>query len=262
VVAGRAFDATDDIPGGRNIIIDDWAARIAFGNENAVGRTLLARISTPQAEQYTVVGVVRHVRHSALVGEEKESVYFPAGTLGNFANAWMIRGDGDLNALASATRAALLQLDGQYLITNLMPQADYLDRAMAPTRFALGLITTFAVLAAVLASIGLYGVLSSLVRQRVNEIGVRMAFGAQPSSIFRMVVRQGMELSAIGVVVGLVGAFALTRFMTKLLVNVSPTDALTYGVMVVVFFAIAALASFLPARRAASVPPNQALLES
>jgi len=261
IIEGRGFDASDDVPGGHNIVIDEWTKRLAFGDQPAVGRTLLARISTPQAESYTVVGVVRHVRHSSLVGDEKESVYFPAGTLGNFSNAWMIRTGGDLAALTAAVRAALAQLDPQYLVTNVMPAQDYIDRAMAPTRFALGLIAVFAGLAVVLAGIGLYGVLSSLVRQRVSEIGVRMAFGAQPASIFRMVVGQGLALSAVGVAVGLVGALVLTRFMTKLLVSVSPTDALTYVVMVLVFLAVAALASFLPARRAAGIQPNQALIE-
>jgi putative ABC transport system permease protein len=132
---------------------------------------------------------------------------------------------------------------------------------MAPTRFALALIGVFAALAATLAAIGLYGVISSLVRQRVQEIGVRMAFGAQPSLIFRMVVGQGLRLSSIGVVIGLAAALLLTRAMTKLLIGVTPTDPLTFATMVVVFFAIASLASFLPARRAARIEPNVALRE-
>ena len=132
---------------------------------------------------------------------------------------------------------------------------------MAPTRFALALIAVFAGLAATLAAIGLYGVLSSLVRQRVAEIGVRMAFGAQPSGIFRMVVGQGLTLSAIGIGVGLVAALLLTRAMTKLLIGVTPTDPLTFVSMIVVFLVIATLASWLPARRAAGVSPNVALRE-
>ena len=117
----------------------------------------------------------------------------------------------------------------------------------------------FAGLAATLAAIGLYGVLSSLVRQRSTEIGVRMAFGAQPMGIFRMVVGQGLKLSAIGVGIGLVTALLLTRAMTKLLIGVTPTDPVTFAGMVVVFFVIAAVACFLPARRAATVQPNVAL---
>jgi putative ABC transport system permease protein len=132
---------------------------------------------------------------------------------------------------------------------------------MAPTRFAMALIALFAGIAAALAAIGLYGVLSSLVRQRGTEIGVRMAFGAEPSGIFRMIVGQGLRLSAIGVGVGLVASLLLTRAMTKLLVDVTPTDPVTYAAMIVVFFGIAVVACWLPARRAARVQPNVALME-
>jgi predicted permease len=257
IIAGRDFDASDEAPGATTMIIDEQAAKLAFGNESAIGKTLLARPGGPDATPFTVVGVVKHLRHTTLFGAEKESIYFPD----NPGNAWLIRTDGDPNSIVGSVRSALLAADPQLLVTNIQPLRANLDRAMAPTKFTLWLITAFAGLAVVLAGIGLYGVLSSLVRQRVNEIGVRMAFGAQPSSIFRMVVGQGMTLSAIGVGVGLVGSFALTRSMNKLLVGVSPTDPMTFAVMVLVFLGIAALASWLPARRAASVQPNVALLE-
>jgi len=125
----------------------------------------------------------------------------------------------------------------------------------------MALIALFAGIAAALAAIGLYGVLSSLVRQRATEIGVRMAFGAQPSGIFRMIVGQGLKLSAVGVTVGLVAALLLTRAKTKLLIGVTPTDPLTFVAMIAVFFVIAAVACWLPARRAAGVQPNVALRE-
>ena len=132
---------------------------------------------------------------------------------------------------------------------------------MAPTRFALGLISVFAGLAATLAAIGLYGVLANLVRQRASEIGVRIAFGAQPSSIFRLIIGQGMVLSVVGVVAGLIGAFWLTRTMARMLVGVTPTDPLTFASMVALFFGIAAAACWIPARRAAGLQPSVALRE-
>jgi len=132
---------------------------------------------------------------------------------------------------------------------------------MAPTRFALGLISVFAALAAALAGIGLYGVLANLVRQRASEIGVRMAFGAQPSSIFRLIIGQGMVLSAVGVMAGLIGAFWLTRVMGRMLVNVTPTDPATFLTIVALFFGIAVAACWIPARRAAGLQPNVALRE-
>jgi putative ABC transport system permease protein len=110
-----------------------------------------------------------------------------------------------------------------------------------------------------LAAVGLYGVLSTVVRQRTAEIGVRMALGAQPAGIFRLIVGQGLRLTAVGIVAGLIGAFALTRLMTTMLVGVKATDPATFVTMAIVFFVIAAVSSWFPAWRAASVDPNEAL---
>jgi predicted permease len=259
VIAGRTFGPEDDVPNAKTIVIDDRVAAMAFPNESAIGKHLLARISTPEPETFEVIGVVAHQRHTTLVGDEKESIYFSNGAQRLGAGAWIVRTNGDPAKLEAPVRSALLQLDPTILVSDMKPMSAYLDRAMAPTRFALALIALFAGLAATLAAVGLYGVLSSIVRQRGTEIGVRMAFGAQPSGIFRMVVGQGLRLSAAGVAVGLVAALLLTRAMTRLLIGVTPTDPLTFAAMVVVFFGIAAVASWLPARRAASVQPNVAL---
>ena len=260
LIAGRTFGPEDDVRTAKTIVIDDRVAAMAFPNESAIGKHLLARIATPEPETFEVIGVVAHQRHTSLVGDEKESIYFSAGAQGG-ANAWIVRTDGDPTRLIAPVRTALRELDSQILVTDMKPLTDFIDRAMAPTRFALALITMFALLAATLAAVGLYGVLSSMVKQRVPEIGVRMAFGAQPSGIFRMIVGQGLRLSAIGVVFGLVAALLLTRAMTRLLIGVTPNDPLTFLTMIVVFFAIAALACWIPARRAASVQPNVALRE-
>jgi predicted permease len=257
VIAGRDFDASDEVEGARTIIIDDIAAQAAFPNESAVGKILLARPGGPDAEPYTVVGVVKHLRHTTLHGEENESIYFQ----GNFGNAWMVRTNGDPVAIAGPVRAALRDVDPQLLVTEVQPLNDNVSRAMAPTRFALALISVFAVLAATLAAIGLYGVLANLVRQRASEIGVRMAFGAQPSSIFRLIIGQGMALSVAGVTAGLIGAFWLTRAMSKMLVSVTPTDPVTFVSIVALFLGIAAAACWIPARRAAGLQPNVALRE-
>jgi len=259
LIAGRTFDARDDAPNAKTIVIDERVAALGFPNESAVGKHLLARISTPQPETFEVIGVVAHQRHTTLVGDEKESIYFSNGAQQNAAGAWIVRTSGNPAALAAPVRAALTALDPQLLVTEVRPLTDYIDRAMAPTRFAMALIAVFAGLAATLAAIGLYGVLSNLVRQRVTEIGVRMAFGAQPSAIFRMVVGQGLGLSGIGIAIGLAAALLLTRAMTKLLVGVTPNDPLTFVTMVLVFFVITAVACWIPARRAAGVEPNVAL---
>ena len=131
--------------------------------------------------------------------------------------------------------------------------------AQAGTRFSLLLIGVFSAIAALLAAVGLYGVLSTVVRQRTAEIGVRMALGAAPSRIFSLVAGQGLRLSALGIAIGLVAALELTRAMTTMLVDVKRTDPATYLSMGLVFLLIAAVASWLPARRAAALHPTEAL---
>ena len=259
IVAGRTFGPEDDVPNAKSIVVDERVAAMAFPNESAIGKSILARIATPEPETFQIIGVVKHQRHSSLVGDEKESIYFSSGAQNNGVGAWLVRTDGNPTNLEAPVRNALRQLDAQILVTDLRPLTDYIDRAMAPTRFALALISVFAGLAALLAAIGLYGVLTNLVRQRIPEIGVRMAFGALPTTIFKMVVGQGLKLSGIGVGIGLVAALLLTRAMTRLLVGVTPTDPLTFGVMVLVFFVIAVIACYIPAHRAANVQPNVAL---
>jgi putative ABC transport system permease protein len=137
----------------------------------------------------------------------------------------------------------------------------FVDQAQGQTRFALLLIGIFSCIAALLAAVGLYGVLSAAVRQRTAEIGVRMALGAAPSAIFRLMVGQGIRLSAIGIAVGFVVALGLTRAIASMLVDVHPTDPLTFAAMALLFFGIAAVSSWLPARRAALLDPTIALRE-
>jgi putative ABC transport system permease protein len=139
--------------------------------------------------------------------------------------------------------------------------SDLVDQARAPTRFALACIGLFAAIAAVLASVGLYGVLSTAVRQRTAEIGVRIAFGASSSSVFGLVVKQGVGLSLAGIALGALAALGLTRLMQTMLVGVAPTDVLTYTSIALLFLGIAALACWIPARRAARLDPVVALRE-
>ena len=188
-------------------------------------------------------------------------MYVSHGFIGFNANNWVIRTTGDPASLIPSVRAALKELNPRYVVNNMRTMDVLLEPARAPTRFALATIGVFAVVAAVLAGIGLYGVLSTLVRQRTAEIGVRMAFGASSANILQLVAGQGMKLSALGIVLGLVTAFAVTRVMSTMLVGVSPTDPLTFAGIAVFFLAVTALACWIPARRAARLDPVQALRE-
>jgi len=137
--------------------------------------------------------------------------------------------------------------------------AAFVDKAIAPTRFAVVLIGIFAAVAGILAAVGLYGVLATVVRRRTAEIGLRLVLGAAPQSILRLIVGEGLRLSVAGVVLGVVAAVALTGLVRSLLVSVTPTDPVTYVVMTALFFVVVAVACWLPARRAAALEPTAAL---
>jgi putative ABC transport system permease protein len=187
-------------------------------------------------------------------------MYFPDG-YGQFGAAfrWAVRTSGDPNAIANAVRSALAEQDRRLLLTEPRTWQSYLDEHIAPTRFALILIGVFAAVAAILAMIGLYGVLATTVRQRTTEIGVRMAFGASQRSILSLIIGQGLRLSVGGIALGVIAAIALTRVMASLLVGVSATDPATFAAMAVLFTLVAAFAAWIPARRAAALNPNVAL---
>jgi putative ABC transport system permease protein len=145
------------------------------------------------------------------------------------------------------------------MVNELQSMDALVQRAQAATRFSLLLIGLFASIAAVLATVGIYGVLSTVVRQRTAEIGLRMAVGATPQRIFNLVVGRGLKLSAAGILAGFVAAMALTQMMTSMLVGVKAADPFTFVVITLLFFVIAAIASWFPARRAAGVDPTLAL---
>jgi predicted permease len=256
LLAGRIFTPAEaEDPNAKLVVIDDETAKLAYGQESPIGKTIFARVRSDQPEPYAVIGVVRHHRHLTLYGAEKELLFFPNPGGGR----WLVRTSGDPAALGQAVRTAVASINPQYLVTELHTLNDNVEKARSATRFALVLIGIFATIAAVLAAVGLYGVLSSTVRQRTSEIGIRMAFGAQSSSIFGLVIGQGLRMSAIGIGLGLVIAIATTRVMSSMLVNVQPTDPITFVAMAVVFLTIAAAACWVPARRAAGMDPNMAL---
>jgi putative ABC transport system permease protein len=209
-----------------------------------------------------IIGVVAHQRGVSLSEPGREQVYLPDAYIGAGAtDHWALRVSGDPAGYANTVRATLTTFDSHLLITDMLPMDAVVEKAQAGTRFSLLLISAFAVIAAILAGVGLYGVLATVVRQRTSEIGVRMALGAQPKKIFQLVVGQGLWLAGIGIVVGLLAAFALTRSMSTMLVGVKPTDPITFVAMAVLFVAIAALASWAPASRASGMDPVAALRE-
>ncbi len=262
LIAGRTFTESDNAPDRNLVVVDQMLAQKAFPGQPAVGKRILIRIRTPEPEWVEVIGVVAHQRDSSLAAAGREQIYFTDGFLRHgIANRWAVRTAGNPAALAGEVRAAIGRLDPHLLIAELQPMDVLVEKAQAGTRFSLLLIGTFAMIAALLAAVGLYGVLATVVRQRTAEIGVRVALGAAPLRIFGLVVGGGMQLSGAGIAIGVLAALGLTRWMSSMLVGVKPADPLTFAAMTVVFLVIAALASWLPARRAAALQPTAALRE-
>ncbi len=260
LIAGRTFTQDDNTPDRSLLIIDQALAAKAFPNESAVGKRILFRVRNPEAEWGEIIGVVAHQRNTSLIEPGREQLYVADGYVNNQAASWWaLRTDGDPAALAGTVRDVVRRAGSETFINEMQPMDSLVIQAQAQTRFSLLLIGVFSTIAALLAGVGLYGVLATSVRQRTNEIGVRMALGAAPSRIFRLMVGKGLYLSVIGIGIGLLVAFALTRVLASMLVGVKPTDPVTFAAVSVLFLFIALMASWLPAQRAAGLDPTTAL---
>jgi putative ABC transport system permease protein len=267
LIAGRTFTEADnhvdpDSGTPKLIVIDELVAARAFPNQSAVGQRLLSRIATPEAEWFEVIGVVAHQRHASLAEDGPEAIYFADGYLGHAtASRWAVRTTGNPAQIATAVRAAITSLNPRAVPAEFQPMQAFVDKAMAPVRFTMTLIAIFAAVAVALAAIGLYGVLATIVRQRTAEIGMRLVFGAPRASILQLVVGEGMKMSAVGIVLGIAAAFAITRVMASLFVGISPTDPLTFAAITLLFIAVALVAAWMPAYRASRLDPMVAIRE-
>jgi predicted permease len=262
-IEGRTITEADNNPNALHVVIDDDLARRAFPGQRATGQRLLIRFRSNEPETLEVIGVVKKQRHIALTGDEHPGLFLAEGLITRgFAARWAVRTTGDPMALANSVRAIVKELDPLVAVAEVQPMTALVDRAMARTRFALVLIAVFAGIAGFLAAIGLYGVLSTMVRQRTAEIGVRVAFGAPRASILKLVVGHGLTLSGAGIIAGVLGAFGATRILSSMLVGVAPTDPLTYSTTALGFLAVTAIACMLPGLRAARMDPTAALRDS
>src|ERR1039458_3760733 len=262
LVAGRVFEESDNTPQPRRVIVDQALAAKAFPNGGAVGQRILMRFTTPQPEWFEIVGVVAHQRLASLAEPGREQAYLTDGYW-NYRPlaAWALRTQGDPAKYAGQVRAAMARFDRSMLLTDVRTMDSIVERAQTGTRFSLLLIAAFAAVAALLAGVGLYGVVSTVVRQRTAEIGVRMALGAAPAGVFGLMIGYGLRLSAAGIAAGLIAALLLTGVMTSMLVGIKATDPVTFAAMAILFLLIAMLATWMPARRAAALDPSAALRE-
>ena len=258
---GRAFSASDTRGAQPVIIVNEAFARKYFPEGNALGESLILDDANNQPlPPREIVGVVGSVRYEGLNDKEQPEYYVPFAQSPDTSGEIVVRSSaGDAASLASTVRAALKEVDANLLIWETRTMDELVSRSVAPQRFNVMLLGLFAALALVLASVGIYGVMSYTVAQRTHEIGIRMALGAQAADVLRLVVRQGMLLALAGVGIGLAAAFALTRVMSSLLFGVSATDATTFVTVPALIVTVAFLACFIPALRATRVDPMMAL---
>ena len=263
LIEGRTFTEADNSPDRTVAVIDQALAAKAFPHESAVGRRILLLLrNNVQPDVLEVIGVVAHQRDTSLAESGREQIYITDGFRSHGVVArWAVRTVGDPAKLAPAVRAEIAKISGGLLITEVQPMDALVDKAQTGTRFSLLLIGVFAMIAALLAGVGLHGVLSTVVRQRTAEIGVRLTLGSSPMGIVGLVAGHGLRLCAVGIAAGVISAFALTRTLSSMLVGVKATDRTTFALMAMLFFFIAAMASWLPARRAARLDPTAALRE-
>ena len=254
VLSGRTFSADENRQNAEVVVVDTRLASRLWPGGDAVGK-LIGIDLFGQRTFKRVIGVVAHARHETLAADSRETIYFPLRAFPFPPLTLAVRTAGDPGALATPIRAEIHRLDPQLAVYGVQPMTDYVARAMAPTRFAMSLIALFALVAMVLAAVGLYGVLSYLTGQRAHEFGVRLALGAGRAEIFRLVVMRGLVMAGLGIVLGTLAALWLTRIIAKLLIGVRPTDPLTFAAVAAFLLIVVVAACLVPARRAMRVDP-------
>ena len=255
---GRVFTSADAAGAPSAVVISETLARQLFANEDPIGQRLKISWSHPDSAS-EVVGVVADVRYHGFDGDVRPMIYFAQAQEPSGFFSVVYRAAGDPLAVAPMIRTTVREMDRNLPVGEVATMYRRLADSVADRRYPMMLLSLFAGLALLLAAIGLYGVLSYTVGQRTQEIGVRMALGARPGDVLRMVVRGGLGLAAGGVALGiLAGAFA-TRALGKLLYDVPALDPLTFAAVAMLLLGVAALACLLPARRAARIDPMVAL---
>jgi putative ABC transport system permease protein len=258
LVQGREFDDRDT--GGKPdvVMVNQKMAQRYWPGGDAVGKRI--KVGPPDNEPWvTIVGVVGNVNHTGLDAEPDLATYEPHAKRPWSNMTLLVRTNGDPLSLAGPVQRELKNAEKEILIEDVVTMNRRLELSVAPQRMNVVLLGTFAFIALVLAAAGIYGVMAHSVAQRTQEIGLRMALGAQLRDVLTMVLRSGLSLALTGIVIGLAGALALTRLMTRLLFGVTPTDAFTFASVAAILFVVALLACYIPARRATKVDPSIAL---
>jgi putative ABC transport system permease protein len=261
---GRYFDSHDNAQSMPVAIINETMARQYWPGENALGRRFKLGDPDDATRPWTqIVGIAADIRQMGLDEPVKAEMYLPYQQINH--NVWFIprdlaiRTSGDTSSVVGSVRQIIREVDPDQPISNVATMEELLGTEAAQRRMGMIMLVGFALLALLLASLGIYGVLAYFVTQHTNEIGVRQALGATPRDILFLVLKKGMGLTLLGVGIGLVSAFALTRLMSSLLFGVKASDPLTFVAVPLLLAFVALLACYIPARRATKVDPLVAL---
>jgi putative ABC transport system permease protein len=260
LLAGRKLTDQDTETTPNAVVISETMARRFWPGEEAIGKRLAAGRARTDADWIQVVGIVKDVRQFQLNAEPRPQMYVSYRQADFFApEDLVVKTDVEPASLAAAVRKVVWEIDKDQPVSNIKTMEEILGDSIARQRFSMLLLGVFAGVALLLAAVGIYGVMSYSVAQRTHEIGIRMALGAQTGAVLKLAVGYGLKLVVAGVLIGLVAAFVLTRLMSTLLFGVTPTDPATFALISLLLIAVAALASYIPARRATKVDPLIAL---
>jgi predicted permease len=264
LISGRTFGPQDDTKSPRVVVVNQTFANKYFPNQNAVGKRFTFDTSKP--DQLEIVGVCRDAKYTSQRDDIPPTVYSSYRQERPQSGAtFEVRTTGDPAATIASVRSVVREIEPNLPVMNVKSQVEQADETLRMERLFAKLLTLFALLAQQLAAIGLFGVLAYTVSQRTHEIGIRMALGADRASVMKMIVWQGMILALLGVVIGLIGAYVLTKYLeswvslSKMLFGVKVSDPLTYAVIAVLLTIVALIACYIPARRATKVDPLVAL---
>jgi putative ABC transport system permease protein len=260
IVGGRDFTDQDKAESKDLVVISEKTAQHFWPGQDPIGKRLKPGSSTSKSQWREVIGIVKDVRQNDLIAPPKMQMYFTYRQLKDIAaNALVVRTTIEPMSLAGSVRNAIWSVDKDQTVADIDTMDHIVAAAVARQRFSMVLLGVFAALALLLASVGIYGVMSYSVAQRTREIGIRMALGARRADVLQLTVRQGLKLVGAGMILGLGAAFLLTRVMATLLYGISATDPMTFIGISVVLLAVAILASYVPALRATKVDPITAL---
>jgi len=256
LLAGRSFERQDSSESRRVVIVNEPFVKKFFPNEDPIGKHLKMFEGKPDFVAREIVGIVGGNKHFALQESLRPEMFTP----GSFMRMnVVVRSAGDPAMLTTAVRQAIRAIDHDEAASTFRTMDDVVSLSAAADRFNALLLGTFGAIALLLTAAGIFGVLSYLVTQRTREIGLRMALGAQPQDVLRVIVAHGLRLVLLALCIGLAAALVVTRWMSSVLFDVKPTDPLTFAIVAVVLGTVSFLASYVPARRAMSVDPMVAL---